>query len=379
MLLSYDLINMPQEDALYQSHILIIEDDPEVVQFLSRLISQSYQTTTVQTAKAAFTHLQDNPYALVLLDLSLPDANGFELLRTVRDYLSQDELPIIIISAEHHATAIVKGFELGANDYITKPLEASILMARIRIQLQLQQLRAERYQTILHLEDTDQMRTQLTRIASHDLKTPLNTLTIAQQLLRIETADNPRAQQLLNTMQASSEMMQEVIATFLDVLAIQTQHISINTQRIAVRDVINAVLTQYELMADYKRITLNVRQATGAIWADYRRMVQILANLVSNAIKYSPKGAQIIIETQVKRDHVCIRVIDQGAGVRPEERHLLFTEFGKLSNRPTDGETSTGHGLWIVKHLIDLQGGEVGADFPPQGGSIFWVALPRAD
>ncbi|MEP7290138.1 MAG: ATP-binding protein, partial [Chloroflexota bacterium] len=114
------------------------------------------------------------------------------------------------------------------------------------------------------------------------------------------------------------------------------------------------------------------------VMADQRLLRQVVGNLVSNAIKFSPPGTQTCLWADVVNDRVRIYVADGGPGIPPEERGKLFTMFSKLSTRPTGGETSTGLGLWIVKELIQLQGGRVGIDQPADGGSAFWVELPAA-
>ena len=116
----------------------------------------------------------------------------------------------------------------------------------------------------------------------------------------------------------------------------------------------------------------------GVTLADYRRLHQILSNLVSNAIKFSPPIRIVTLSSEQKADRVHITVADQGPGIPPGERADLFKPFSKLSPRPTGGESSTGLGLWIVKEQVTLQNGAVTADFPADGGSHFRVELPAS-
>lgn len=125
-----------------------------------------------------------------------------------------------------------------------------------------------------------------------------------------------------------------------------------------------------------KEITLNVVNRTGMVLGNSGRLGQALGNLISNAIKYSPHGSEVTIWTDDLGDSLRICVADQGPGVPEEERERLFTQFGKLSARPTDGESSTGLGLWITKVLVNLQRGDVGVHSPTEGGSIFWIEMP---
>jgi signal transduction histidine kinase len=103
----------------------------------------------------------------------------------------------------------------------------------------------------------------------------------------------------------------------------------------------------------------------------------ILDNLVSNAIKYSPEGVPVQVDLEIRESAVRVKVTDQGPGILPEERPLLFRQFSRLSSRPTGGESSSGLGLYIVKTMADKLGGSVGVDSDPGQGSCFWVELPR--
>ena len=130
------------------------------------------------------------------------------------------------------------------------------------------------------------------------------------------------------------------------------------------------------MRASNKRIEVLVGQTSGTIYADPKRVGQILENLVSNAVKYSPPDKQVHIWSESENDGTYIRVRDWGVGIPPAERDRLFSEFGKLSSQPTGNENSIGLGLWVVKQLAQAMNGDVGATFPDEGGSIFWVRLP---
>lgn len=366
-------------NILEAGHILIVEDDYELGILLSEIVRQRYDVTLVANAKEALTILENTEIDLLLLDIMLADMDGFELLSIVRETYPAQTLSIIIISALDDARSIVRGFEIGANDYIVKPVESSVLLARLETQLRLSRLQRENERYIAHLEKTDQLRQQLSQIASHDLKNPINNLRMAESLLREEIEDVPRVESLLSTMNASLDMMETVVEAFLDMVAIQTNTIKLKQEPVHIRDVINNACAQYELVAEKKNIRMVVGDSEGIIIADAGRMAQIAGNLVSNAIKYSPRDDDILIWSEQINGTLRLNVMDNGAGVPEKERDKLFKEFSKLSSRPTGGESSTGLGLWIVTHLIELQGGRAGADFPEEGGSIFWVEMPLAD
>jgi two-component system, sensor histidine kinase and response regulator len=358
-----------------KQRVLIVEDDVIVRQMLGEILSLEHEVSITGEGEKALEILRDNDFDLLLMDVRLPRVNGFEILQALRSDEKLAELPVILISGKADASDVVEGLALGANDFIPKPIEFPVLRARIKTQLKLKQLQDERKRYISHLEEAERIRTQFSRIASHDLKSPLNNLRMAEQLLREELAFNNRLEQLVNTIGSSLDMMQHVIGTFLDMVAIQSQNLHLQELPIRLSDVIQQVMMQYKLAAEKKGITLKIDSTQGEVLADGARMTQVVGNLLSNAIKYSPLNSEVRIWTEKRGEKVRLSIRDNGKGVPEAERHLLFTEFSKLSTRPTAGEGSTGLGLWIVRHLMQMQGGEVGADFPQDGGSIFWIEM----
>jgi signal transduction histidine kinase len=363
-------------NKIHQGRILIVEDDPASRELLRVMLEHSHYVETAHNGEAALKIIQEHEFDLVLLDIMMPGINGIEVLKTVRKEKNQEDLPIILVSALTDEMDIVKGLEMGANDYIRKPIEPAVLLARVRTQLQLKRLYDTHKHHIEELERAEKLRTQFMQIASHDLKNPLHNLHIASSLLQDEIGDDERVAQILNVLDLTVENMHHVIEDFLDVVAIQSDAVGLKPVELSVRDIVNNVAVQYEIAAEEKDIRLDIHPIDGHIVADQARMIQILSNLVSNAIKYSPVGATVTLWAENSGLTMRLCVQDEGPGIPKNERSQLFTEFGKLSTTPTANEPRTGLGLWIVKHLMQMQGGTVGASFPDEGGSIFWLEFP---
>jgi signal transduction histidine kinase len=360
---------------LAPAHILIVDDDPTNLMLLRRLFERDYFVTCAQSGQQALDHLSDYTFDLVLLDIMMPTITGLQLLRVIRDNPLTSALPVILVSALSDNRDIIQGLELGANDYITKPIDVNVVMARAHTQLTLKRLLDERNHTITNLRMMQEIRERFFRIAAHDLKGPLSNIRLASHILRAHTQDNAGAKDTLDALSMSLEKMQEVINDFLDTAAIQTGKLDLRLDCVPIMRLVMDVTIQYEAAAARKNITLDATGVSGAALMDFARMCQVVANLVSNAIKYSPRSTKITIWSAEQDGKLTLHVGDQGPGIPKEERTKLFREFSKLSTRPTEGESSTGLGLWIVKHLMDLHQGEVGVECPPEGGSIFWVRM----
>ncbi|MFN8373924.1 MAG: response regulator [Anaerolineae bacterium] len=371
---------MPEENGIHSeltfARILIVDDDPANLMLLRRLFEKDCLVDCAQNAQEALNYLATTGFDLALLDIMMPGITGLQLLQMIRYNPQTSAIPIILVSALSDNQDIARGLELGANDYVTKPIDPDVVLARAYTQLTLKRLMDERNHTISNLKMMQEIREKFFRIAAHDLKGPLSNIRLASHILRLHTQDLPTAQDTLDALSMSLEKMQEVINDFLDTAAIQTGKLELRLDCVPFERLVNDVVMQYEAAAARKSIQINTSGVKGAAQMDFARMCQVMANLVSNAIKYSPRDTTITLYSEEVDDHLKLCVADQGPGIPQAERTRLFHEFSRLSNRPTGGESSTGLGLWIVKHLIDLHQGEVGVDCPAEGGSIFWVSLP---
>jgi len=159
-------------------------------------------------------------------------------------------------------------------------------------------------------------------------------------------------------------------------MEVQTGKLELTIKPVNLRDVQTNVVNQYRFAAKKKNISLELGATDGWVLADPQRLVQALANLVSNAIKFSLNDSKVTISSARRKGCGVIIVADDGPGIPSVERDNLFKEYGRLSTRPTGGESSSGLGLWIVKQLMYAQNGSVGAEFPENGGSRFWISLP---
>jgi signal transduction histidine kinase len=356
--------------------LLVVDDEPANVELIKRVFRSPYRTMCVTSAQEALDLLAQAPFDLILLDIMMPDMNGLEMLRHIRNRPSTADLPVILVSALGELDDIVRGLKLGANDYIAKPVEIDLMRARVDTHLHLKQLLDERKQYIAELQAAHEMKDRFLQMASHDLKGPLGNIGMAQYLLRKLLQDNDEGLQLLDLIDTVTENMGNVVKDFLDTAALQSGQMDLHLDNVAASELIHEVAGQYRFVAEQKQIELLAPEASGIIWVDRQRTAQVLSNLISNAIKYSPRGSVVTVWADQGPHSVHISVADQGPGIPVEERNRLFTQFGKLSTRPTEGENSTGLGLWIVQHLVTLQNGRVGVDCPPEGGSIFWIEMP---
>ncbi|MCA9902333.1 MAG: response regulator [Anaerolineae bacterium] len=357
-------------------HLFIIDDDPMNRLLLRRMFEPDYRITTAQSGIEGLTFLQQQTFDVVLLDIMMPDMSGLDVLQTIRQTYAHTDLPVILVSALHESDDIVRGFKIGANDYLAKPLNVEVARARVAMQLKLKQLSDEKKVTIGELQSLQTMREMFFRTVSHDLKGPISNIRMAQYILSDMFSHDPDVRLILENVELSLNGMQEMIQLFLDAAMLQSGTLELNIESVQLAEVIQRTIEQYQLSARGRNIQLHMFSTEHCAMVDRRLLAQIVGNLVSNALKFSPHNSTIMIWSEGDPHWVRINVADQGPGIPFEERKNLFQMFGKLSVRPVGSESSTGLGLWIVKSLVEMQGGKVGVDCPPDGGSIFWFELP---
>ncbi len=359
--------------------ILAVDDEPSNLLLLERLVKGRYRMMTVTSGQAALDMLVQAPFDLILLDIMMPGMTGLQALEYIRANPKTSDIPVILISALTEVEDITNGLEMGASDYIAKPIDLDITMARIQTQITLKQLVDERKATIEKLEAAQEMKNRFVRMASHDLKGPLMNIRMVMSLLPKMVEMNADADEMIEAAESSLNTMHMVIKDFLDTAAIQSDAMDLSLTPVVVEQIVAEIVKEHSVNSNRKNIGLATGVISGVIYADAARYHQALGNLVSNAIKYSPPDTTVQIWTECDEKNVTVYIADQGPGIPLDDQDRLFTEFGKLTPRPTGGEASTGLGLWIVKHLINLQQGDVGLISPAEGGSMFWIRMPTAD
>lgn len=353
--------------------ILIVDDTPANLGVLVETLGGAgYQLMVAEDGEEALAQTAQTQPDLILLDVMMPGLDGFETCRRLKSRANTRDVPVLFMTALNETADKVKAFAAGGVDYITKPIEHEEALERVRTHLTLRRLRRE-------LQEQLALKERFMRIASHDLRNPLCLILIAAEMARRQeaAAGSPPLTRHIENIAESAAQMRRIIDTFLDLRAPAMDRNGAKP-RIDLNLLAGAVARQHTHAAERKRITLLTKLADTLPLArcDAALTYQAVTNLTSNALKFTPHGGRVVIETRAENSHVRVEVRDTGPGIPAAEREQLFREHARLSPRPTGGEESNGIGLAIVKHLVEAQSGQVGAEFPTAGGSVFWFELP---
>ncbi len=343
----------------------------------ARALGRDCEVTEANSGDEALDLLQARQFDAVLLDIMMPGSTGMDVLQAIRSSEALSDLPVILISGRQDSHDVVQGLQRGANDYVSKPVNLAVLKARVHNQLALKQLNDAYKSKIDELREAKEMQERFLRIVSHDLKGPLTNLRMAQYLLREIAGDRPQVASILDNIDTTLNDMNELIRIFLDASTYQPAKLTPDPQVFDASQIIRKVVEQYSLAAHNKGTQIRYEQSPLSVYADPRFFSQIASNLISNAIKYGPVQSTVTVWCESQDDFAQLCVADQGPGIPQSERARLFQMFSRLSTKPTAGENSSGLGLWIVKMLAEAQGGTVGVDCPPEGGSVFFAKVPR--
>lgn len=372
------------QDIASQGRILIVDDSQQGTQILTILLEdEGYTPLVAHTGPEALEVIYHEPPDVVILDVMMPGMTGMEVLQAIRRNPASADLPVIMVTALGETHDVVQGLELGANDYLTKPPQFEILLARVRTQLKLKYLQDQRKRDIASLKALDSLKDKFIQIAAHDLKNPLGNIFMGLEILE-RNAQNYTGKeletyrQIISLMTAAARTMEVIISDFLDLEAMRQGKITLSKKSIVLNSIVQQVVDQFRVGAQAKSIEIvtELEDAIPALQADENRLLQVISNLVSNAVKFSKEGTTVNVRTYSTRNMVRCEVEDNGPGIPEDELPLLFQEFARLSNRPTGGEKSSGVGLAIARNLVEQHGGRIGAHSERGVGSIFWFEIP---
>jgi len=341
----------------------------EIGQVIRRLLEPDFMITT----KSGEEPLNQNTlgdYDLIVMD------GDMDLLKTLRANPAITDLPILVMSGPCEAGLQVQALDMGANDIVVMPLAGDVLKARVRRLVKTKRRSDEQQQVITFLKTAYEKKDRFLQIVTHDLKNPVNNVRLAHYFLQTEIDETPANKEALTTIEMAIETMTDLITNFLDTAALEKGKTQLHLEPMVMEGLIWEVVTRYNETANAKNITLLMGETEAEVLVDPNRFMQIMSNLVSNAIKFSPNDRFVTISSIEEAGQVRLMVSDEGPGIPANEQSALFEPFSKLSPRPTNGESSTGLGLSIVKELVLLHNGKVGLDSEEDAGCTFWVELP---
>ncbi len=323
----------------------------------------------------------------MILDINLPDIDGYEVCRRIRAIEKSPRVPVVHLSASFVTDSDkVQDLELGADGYLTHPVESLVLVATVRAFLRVRQSELEREQLLAseraaraEAELANRIKDDFLATLSHELRTPLQSMIGWAQLLKMGDVSPADLAEGLDAIERNAQLQSQLIADLLDVARIASGKLRLDIQAVDLSKVINAVVHAALPIADAKgiRITKTVDPSVKSIRGDPARLQQVVWNLLNNAVKFTPEGGGIQVALAQRDSRIEISVVDNGQGIDPQLVPKVFERFLQGDSTASRRHGGLGLGLAIARQLVDLHGGTIRARSDGPGkGAEFIVGLP---
>jgi signal transduction histidine kinase len=375
-----------------QGTLLIVDDVPANVSVLFDFLTAArFKVLVAQDGKRA---IQKSSYAqpdLILLDVMMPGMDGFEVCEILKAQEKTKDIPIIFMTALADTVDKVKGFNLGAADYITKPIQSEEVLARINTHLgfrrlqqqleartrELERRNIEHKQARQEAELANRSKSIFLANMSHELRTPLNAIIGYSDLIADEAADMGYDDIILDLdkIQTAAKQLLAIISDVLDIAKIEADRVELKIVEIDIATLVNEVVTVIEPVLEGNQLTVNCPADIGTLHTDASKVQQILLNLLNNAAKFTSKG-KITFSVERSAEWISFKVADTGIGISPEKIDYIFQPFTQADGSTTRQYGGTGLGLTICKHYCRLLDGQVSMESEEGKGSVFTVMFP---
>ncbi len=386
----------------FEYKILIVDDVAKNIQVVGNILqSHNFDIYFANNGKNALRQIRINTFDLILLDVMMPEMDGFQVCAEIKKLKHAKDTPIIFLTAKTDIESIVKGFESGGVDYITKPFNSIELLARIKTHLSLRDAQTnllkknkeiEKQKKVLEtayeklkkseeeLQEINIAKDKFFTIIAHDLKNPLNSLIGFTDLLlkgdgNLEDIAVKEIYQLIHN---ASKYGFNLLENLLEWSRSQTGRLNIKRTRFNINEIIAETIDLLQSTAQKKGISLkNTTQTECFVFADKNMINTVVRNLISNALKFTDKNGKITVSSTEKDNKYIISIKDTGLGIKEKDLNNLFRIDKNVSTLGTEQEKGTGLGLILCKEFIDKNKGKIFVESKYGEGSNFFFELPK--
>ena len=382
------------------ANVLVVDDRADKLLVLGSLLEPLGQNVVLaHSGEEALKHMLERDFAVILMDVNMPTMDGLETAALIRGRRKTAHTPIIFITAYADEMHTARGYSLGAVDYILTPIVPDVLRTKVKVFVDLflmaaqikdqaeqrvalaheQAMRVAAEETNRHLREADERKDEFLAMLSHELRNPMAAIRNAVEILKLGSGDIEKTAFARDVIDRQSAQLARLVDDLLDVSRITRGKIELRRRRFDLVQAVHSAVETNRSLIDTRRQTLrlSVPQRPVMLDGDFARTVQIVANLVNNASKYTAMGGELAISAGPEAGSAVVRVRDSGVGIPQERLSEIFEPFVQLTQNGPDTNSGLGVGLTLVKSLAELHGGTVAAYSSGLGrGSEFVVRLP---
>lgn len=365
-----------------QAVVLVVDDEPTALGSIQAMLEgETFQIQTASNGQEALAMAEQFRPDVIILDIMMPEMDGFEVCRRLKTNRELSPIPIILLTTLREKTHLVRGLDAGADEFISKPVECAELRARVRTMWRIKQQHDQ-------LRSTMQLREDLAHMVAHDMRNHLGTVLSYGELLGLQAELGEESRQMTADLKANAWKLKRFIDDYLVQAKMEEGRIRLQRSTVDLVKLMAKVKDNHTIIAQSKHIFIQVifelgKKPRQPLEVDADLMERLLDNLLNNAIKYSPAGSSIRVQIDYPAASeapaqpaplVRIRFADQGVGVMPEDRERIFDKFEIVALKQTKG-AQVGLGLAFCKLVAEAHGGRIYVEPNQPQGSVFVVEM----
>ena len=372
-------MNMEINPSEYK--ILIVDDVMSNVLLLKVLLTnEKFAIATASNGRQALEQVEKENPDLVLLDVMMPDMSGFEVAQHLKSNPNTADIPIIFLTALNSTADIVKGFQVGANDFISKPFNKEELIIRVTHQISLVAAKRLILSKTEELQRTIAGRDKLYSVIAHDLRSPMGSIKMVLNMLILNLPSEKIGAEMYELLTMANQTTEDVFSLLDNLLKwtkSQIGKLNVVYQDVDLVEVTDGVIEIFSMVASLKKIRIReMKPEKMMVNADIDMMPTVVRNLLSNAIKFSKENSEVLVKMEEVDGMAVVSVQDYGCGISEEGQKKLLHTDTHFSTFGTNNEEGSGLGLLLCKDFVVKNGGKLWFTSKEGEGSIFSFSIP---
>lgn len=373
---------MISKPTLKTPTVLIVDDNPTNVKIIAITLQLlKYKIVIATNGLGAIEMVKRTRPDLILMDVMMPEMDGYETCKIIKEDKVNENIPVIFLTALNDKENIVKGFDVGGVDYISKPFNKEEFISRVQTHLELKLTRDELQETSNYLTDLNSIKDKMFSVIGHDLRSPLSSVKMSLEFLSqtINKNEDEEFKEIMDTLVKTTDEVFSLLENLLGWAKSQSGNLNLIPEKVNLKDLVDSIYFLNKGNLSFKKIQFETDFDDDiSLNVDLNTIKIVFRNLLSNAIKFTPNNGTISISAKIENDFAQVVVQDSGVGIAKENIEKLFNSTQQYSTYGTNRESGSGLGLILCHDFVIRNGGEISVKSIVGDGTEFILKLPIA-